>query len=258
MKKRFIILSLLVGASCFAEVSFAFFGSPPKIHEKHIEKDLIGRRVQHWTFQDASACRIDILDAKYDKNAAIVYVSVQSTEVTGKYGLEGKLRLEYEYAADDWNLLNIKAITFSKYSVARKIADSVIPELLKRNEGFKGRPLDITMSLGNEIEAQQAAIIFIQSGALVNTSGNMLKIKGDLGQTVDTILRHARRMFLGDTQGVVSRYGYPREDIVRIWSSALTKMAEFLKDHHKIEEFEFVSDVVTNVIQSACNFYGKE
>jgi hypothetical protein len=98
---------------CMCNTTFAFLGSPPKIHQKHISKDIVGQVVQSWTFQDGAPCRVNILDAKYDEDTAIVYVSVKATDIQGKSGREGKLRLEYEYAADDWNLLEIKAISFS-------------------------------------------------------------------------------------------------------------------------------------------------
>ncbi len=114
MKKLLCVLGMVVLCLSLAKVSFALFGSAPKINEKHIASDLIGREVQGWTFEKAALYRIRILDAKYDKDTAIVYVSVRTINKEGKSGREGKLRLEYEYAADDWNMLDMKPISFSK------------------------------------------------------------------------------------------------------------------------------------------------
>ena len=100
-------------------ICFAAFGSHPKIDVKHIEKDLINKSVEGWTIAKTEPKRIKILDAKYDKNTAIVYIHLNITSVSDRYGGKGRLRLYYEFAADDWNLLNVKAISFSKLDLLK-------------------------------------------------------------------------------------------------------------------------------------------
>lgn len=116
MKKRIYVITFVLSL-LFTGASFAFFGSTPKIDVKHIKQDLIGRKVRGWTFGKAEPCRIKILDVKYDKNTAVVYVFVTTARIRFEAGREGKFRLEYEYAANDWNLLEVKPISFSALDV---------------------------------------------------------------------------------------------------------------------------------------------
>lgn len=111
MKK--LLTLTVISCLLFAIPSFAFFDSHPKIDVKHIEKDIIGHTIQAWKVEGKMPTVIEILDSKYDQDIAIIYVFLKVTDVEYKKGREGKLRLQYEYAADDWNLLNIKPITFN-------------------------------------------------------------------------------------------------------------------------------------------------
>ncbi len=88
------------------------------IDKKRVQKDIIGKSVEDWTFEEGAPCRIKILDAKYKKDTAVVDISIKAVKQVptkpGWLGKQGKLRLEYEYAANDWNIINIKATSFSK------------------------------------------------------------------------------------------------------------------------------------------------
>ena len=114
MKRWLVGMSGLVLFLSWVNPSFALFASHPKIDEQHVKKDLIGKTVQGWTFREGEPCRTKILDAKYDKETAIVYISLIAIDKSGRTGRQGKLRLEYEYAADDWNMIDMKQISFSK------------------------------------------------------------------------------------------------------------------------------------------------
>ena len=103
--------------------AYGYLGGHPKINEDHITKDLIGKFVDGWKFEQEAPCRIKVLDSKYKKDTATVYVFVKSVNKKGSSGQKGKLRLVYEWAADDWNLLELKAISFTKIpnSIAYRI-----------------------------------------------------------------------------------------------------------------------------------------
>jgi len=138
MKKTSILTVFFLFCLCVTETSFAIWASHPKIDEKHIAKDLIDRQLQGWTFEKAAPCRLKILDANYDKDTAIVYIFIKTIDFRGKYGREGKLRLEYEYAADDWNILDIKPISFSRledHIVYKMNATNSYPLLAAADEG---------------------------------------------------------------------------------------------------------------------------
>ncbi|MCK5014009.1 MAG: ankyrin repeat domain-containing protein [Candidatus Omnitrophica bacterium] len=114
MRRLLGVATLVLFFSGFPEPCFALWGSYPEIDQQHVKQDLIGKRIQDWTFQKGAECRIKILDAKYEKNTATLYVSIKTLAAKGNSGRKGKLRLAYEYAANDWNLLDVKPISFSQ------------------------------------------------------------------------------------------------------------------------------------------------
>lgn len=135
MKKTSIVTAFCVFCLCVTETSFAFWDSHPKLDEKHVQKDLIGRQVQGWTFREGAPCRVKIVDGKYEKDTALVYVFIRSVDRNANSGREGKLRLEYEYAADDWNLINVKAISYVQLDHYAVTATAGHPLLAAADEG---------------------------------------------------------------------------------------------------------------------------
>lgn len=195
MKKTSIVIAFCVFCLCVTKTSFAIWASHPKIDEKHIAKDLIGRQVQGWTFEKAAPCRLKILDAKYDKDTAIVYIFVKTIDFRGKYGREGKLRLEYEYAADDWNILDIKPISFSRLEndiVYKMEATNFYPLLAAADEGNVDRVRSL-IAEGADVNATTgsgptALILAVEGGYLdvakiLLSKGADVNAKDNSGQT---------------------------------------------------------------------------
>ena len=104
-----VILFLLAGCS-----------SHPKITLEKIHQDIVGRStdegVMSWTFDKRLPMAISIADSKYEgdkatiiigmKTSAPAYIAIPARE------LGGKLRLHYEWIANEWNLIRIENLTF--------------------------------------------------------------------------------------------------------------------------------------------------
>lgn len=155
MKKCLHTLLIIFIWLFLADFSFAFLGTTPKIDEKHISNDLDRKVIQDWPFKKKHPHRIKILDAKYEKDNAVVYVSIKIINLSGDAGRSGKLRLAYEFAADDWNLLEIKSISFT---VINDINERLI---IKQTNGY---PLLIAVDEGNIEDVK----LLIADGADVN------------------------------------------------------------------------------------------
>lgn len=93
-----------------------------EINEACIQKDLMGRCLDGWTFDEQTICRIRILNARYRNNAAILNVSVKAVKHVGQRsgwtGKQGELQLVYEYQGHkrQWQLTDIEAPALCKLS----------------------------------------------------------------------------------------------------------------------------------------------
>ena len=107
----FVATSLLI---LFCANYTMAFSIHKKIDLSHVEGDLQGKRIEGWTIDRNDNNKIQILDSKYNKDEATVYISLTAIDLNSESGISGKLRLSYEYAADDWNLLESKPIKVSR------------------------------------------------------------------------------------------------------------------------------------------------
>lgn len=217
---------MLISSPCYA-----FFGkSHPEIDLNHIRDDLVNKHIPGW--QDVmqlawmkndprssiSRAVIKILESKYKKDNAIVYIFFK--RCIHQVWHAGKVRLLYEWAAGDWNLVGIKTISVKRMTEKEEIAffstrlgelgkyplhqaaavgdlDMVKDAISKganvnEKEGKRGtRPLGLAVERGNT----EVVRFLISKGADVKAANNngftalmAAAIKGSL-ETVKLLLR---------------------------------------------------------------------
>jgi hypothetical protein len=133
-----------------------------------------------------------------------------------------------------------------------------IPKLKERNQKFMGRAFTATIKIQKAAEADQINKLFTLAGCRVNAQGEALTIEGDLGRTMEVVLRDSDYMFNNQGQKLVALYGYDEKEVMRNWWTALSKMDRFFKKNLKIEEADLVSEVSRKGLEPAYNFYGIE
>lgn len=79
----------------------------PEITEDQIEKDIAGRMVQGWIFQEWEWRDIDILSSKYSEEKAKIEVNVDTIR-----NKSGTLRLRYHWTGSRWKLVRIFNVDF--------------------------------------------------------------------------------------------------------------------------------------------------
>jgi len=83
------------------------------LDEARIKKDLMGKSLPGWTFDEGTVCRIKILDAEYEQDKAVLKTSMKAVKHVrrnpGWIGKGGELQLEYEYDGREWKLMNVEA-----------------------------------------------------------------------------------------------------------------------------------------------------
>src|SRR4030042_5390676 len=130
-----------------------------------------------------------------------------------------------------------------------------IPKLKEANKEFQGKQFAVTINLGNSKEAEQINKLFAAAGSKVESQGNDLKIEGDLGKTMDQILKDSDLMFHNQGKEVMSAYGIDEKEVMRAWWTALSKMDKFFKKNLKIEEANHISEISKKGIEPSYNFY---
>jgi hypothetical protein len=133
-----------------------------------------------------------------------------------------------------------------------------IPKLKETNKKFMGRPFTATIKIPKAEEADRINKLFTQAGARVNVQGEALTIEGDLGRTMEVILRDSDDMFNNQGQKLVTLYGYDEKEVMKNWWTALSNMDKFFKKNLKIEEAKLVSEVSKKGLEPSYNFYKVE
>lgn len=130
-----------------------------------------------------------------------------------------------------------------------------IPKLKEANKEFQGKPFTVTITLEKPKEAEQINKLLSTAGSKVEVQGTNLKIEGDLGKTIDLILKDSDLMFHNRGKEVTTTYGMDEKEVMRAWWTALSKMDKFFKKNLKIEEANHISEINKKGIEPAYNFY---
>lgn len=156
---------------------------------------------------------------------------------------DGKNGLEY---SDD---------LFNKLS---KGSSYFIPGIVKSNEGFLGKPFDLTVKMEKPGDVDKAVKVLMTGGAQVGTSEGALKVSGDIGKVLSSLLKDADAMFRNNDNEVSTRYGMDAREVMRLWHDVLSRSIKELQKSKHIEEANMVNLVLKKAVEPAYNFFGIE
>lgn len=130
-----------------------------------------------------------------------------------------------------------------------------IPKLKDTNQKAQGKAFSFTLTLDKPKDLELITKLFSSAGCKVEAQGSILKIEGDLGKTMEVILRDSDLMFNNKGKELASLYSLDEQEVMKGWWLALNKMDKFLKKNLKIEEANLVSEITKKGIEPAYNFY---
>jgi hypothetical protein len=130
-----------------------------------------------------------------------------------------------------------------------------IPDLKEANKGFQGKSFTVSITLEKPNEAEQINKLFVAAGSKVDVKGTNLKIEGDLGKTIDLVLKDSDLMFHNQGKELMTAYGFDEKEVIKGWWTGLSKMEKFFKKNLKIEEANHISEISKRGIEPAYNFY---
>jgi hypothetical protein len=141
------------------------------------------------------------------------------------------------------------------YNSISKGSAYYIPKAMEDAKAFEGTRIDITVAMNSDPQAQQTADQFMSAGALVNRTGNQLKVSGDLGNILAAALADADAMYNNDGAALTDRYGFDERRVLFNWWTAFNKMENDLKHQKRFKEAKITDQAKTRAIETAYNYY---
>ena len=143
----------------------------------------------------------------------------------------------------------------STFNRLAKGSSYFIPKVAKEVEPFTGKQFTATVKLEKADDAARTAKLFTQAGATVELKESTLKLGGDLGVVLKSMLKDSDAMYKNNGKAVSDRYGYDEKKVMKDWWQALSAIGKGLKKEKNIEAAKAVSAVNKKAIEPAYNFY---
>ena len=143
----------------------------------------------------------------------------------------------------------------SLYNSISKGSAYYIPKIKEEAGKFVDRPLETTLGMADEKQANQTAPLFKKGGASVMAAGDALRVTGDLGKILENSLVDADNMYNNNGKTVSEKYGYNERQVLFNWWKALKAMDKDLKKQNKFKEAKVVSLIVKKGIEPSYNYY---
>ena len=141
------------------------------------------------------------------------------------------------------------------YNSISKGSAYFIPQVKEEVTAFSGVSIDVALEMATNEQAEQSALLFMKSGALVNVSDQNLKISGDLGAMLASSLEDASNMFHNNSEAVSAKYGYDARRVLFNWWMSFKLMEKELNAQKKFKEAKGIALVIKRAVEVAFNFY---
>jgi len=143
----------------------------------------------------------------------------------------------------------------SSFNRLSKGSSYFIPKVSKNVDNFVGKPFSTTIKLEKADDVEPTAKLFSTAGVKVDIKDTELKLEGDLGGMLKSVLQDSDSMFKNDGKTVSERYGYDEKMVMKNWWTALSKIDKKLKKDKNIAEAKAVAEVTKKAVEPGYNFY---
>jgi len=144
------------------------------------------------------------------------------------------------------------------YNSISKGSAYYIPKVKEEITPFLGTSIKVTLSMADEAQAKQSALLFQKSGASVDISGTDLRVSGDLGNILENSLNDADAMYLNQGKKISDKYGYSEKRVLYNWWMAFKALDKGLVKQKQFEAARTVEHVNKKAVETAYNYYGIE
>jgi hypothetical protein len=131
-----------------------------------------------------------------------------------------------------------------------------IPGLLKQNDTYSGKTIDVSIRIADKQMASQVTKVLSAADAQAKAAEAQLQVTGNLGQITKAAIQDADAMFYNRGRDVTARYGIPEKEVLFVWSLAFKEMERDLKRQKRFEEARWLGEVSLKGLEVGYNFYG--
>ena len=136
-----------------------------------------------------------------------------------------------------------------------KDSSMYLPSLEKRNQAFKGTAVSVNVKMKDVSQSERATKLLTTAGATVSKEGDQLKVSGDLGAILASVLADSTLLYFNKDTELMNKYAFPGREVIYIWWNVLREFDKDLKRQTKFKEAAFVNDVVRRGVEVAFNFF---
>ena len=144
------------------------------------------------------------------------------------------------------------------YNSISKGSAYYIPKVKEEIKPFSGTAIKVTLSMADEAQVKQTALLFEKSGASADISGMDLKVSGDLGKILENSLEDADIMYRNEGSKISDKYGYPEKRVLYNWWMAFKALDKGLVKQKQFDAAKTVEHVSKKALETAYNYYGIE
>jgi hypothetical protein len=133
-----------------------------------------------------------------------------------------------------------------------------IPGVRENVSKFEGQSFSLAIKADKKEFADKAVAVLLKSNVQVGTEGDLLRISGDLGRFLNTVIDSADAMYHDEGSRVATAYGMnEREAMETLWAVLNRTVKEFQRER-KVDQANIVDRVMRRAVEPAYNFYGIE
>lgn len=131
-----------------------------------------------------------------------------------------------------------------------------IPEIAGKARKHEGSVVTLQLHAEDVWQAGRMKQLLTVAGATVAVEGENLRVTGDLGQILATVLTDSDLMFRNNGAAVLGKYDLVAKRVMFVWHKTLIQMARDLDRQGKFEESNIVRDTRIRGVEPAYNYYG--
>jgi hypothetical protein len=142
------------------------------------------------------------------------------------------------------------------YNSISKGSAYYVPDLKKKVAHFEGQEVSVRLTMKDDGQAAQTALLFSKGGAEVQQTGPEVQVKGDVGRILANCLDDTDDMYANRGEKLREKYGYEEKQAMFNWWSALKEMQKDFTRQEKFDLVNLLSPVMKKGVECAYNYYG--